>query len=236
MIKKITEAYKDKDKNKNEVLTKYQLSKITKMFVKSVEEAESVDEIKSLFFWLSKTDRDKLVGLFDNLLLKLVDSELTESGKTKKEKIDFKSFKKILNLGSLLRENRQGKNSYNMVNIERSLTQLFIEEVLPEKLPKLQIKDKDGKLMRTLPRGVIAGLGKIKYIPFISYGSKTSEELKRLSPLSAMSGNDDIAISGFGRGTNFGSSRPSKVGSKSSSMNDNTRILSATSKYKLMVE
>jgi len=239
MIKKITEAYKDKDKNKDEVLRKYQLSKITKMFVKSVEEIESVNEIKSLFFWLSKTDRDALVNLFKNFLLKVEDSPLTESGKTKKEKIEFQSFKKILNLGSLLRENRQGKNSYNMVNIQRSLTQLFIEEILPEKLniPKLQIKDEDGKLMRTLPRGMIAGLGKIKYIPFISYGSKTSEELKRLSPLTAMSGNkEDIAISGFGRGTNFGSSRPSKVGSKSSSMNDNTRILSATSKYKLMVE
>lgn len=236
MIKKITEAYKDKDKNKDEVLRKYQLSKITKMFVKSVEEIESVDEIKSLFFWLNKTDRDKLVGLFENFLLKVEDSPLTESGTKKTDKIKLESFKKILNLGSLLRENRQGKNSYNMVNIERSLTQLFIEEILPEKLPKLQIKDEDGKLMRTLPRGMIAGLGRIKYIPFISYGSKTSEELKRLSPLTAMSGNDDIAISSFGRGTNFGSSRPSKVGSKSSSMNDNTRILSATSKYKLMVE
>lgn len=238
IIKNIKDAYKDKDKNKDEVLRKYQLSKITKMFVKSVEEVESVDEIKSLFFWLSKTDRDKLVGLFDNFLLKLVDSELTASGKTKEEKIDFKSFKKILNLGSLLRENRQGKNSYNMVNIERSLTQLFIEEILPDKvkLPKLQIRDNDEKLIGTLPRGMIAGLGRIKYIPFISYISKTSEELKRLSPLTAMSGSDDIEISGFGRGTNFGSSRPSKVGSKSSSMNDNTRILSATSKYKLMVE
>ena len=238
MIKKITEAYENKDKNKGEVLRKYQLSKITKMFVKSVEEIESVDEIKSLFFWLKKTDRDNLVGLFENFLLKVEDSELTESGTKKIDKIKLESFKKILNLGSLLRENRQGKNSYNMVNIERSLTQLFIEEILPNKrgIPKLQITDKDGKLMRTLPRGMIAGLGKIKYIPFISYGSKTSEELKRLSPLSAMSGNDDIAISGFGRGTNFGSSRPSKVGSKSSSMNDNTRILSATSKYKLMVE
>jgi len=238
MIKKITEAYENKDKNKDEVLRKYQLSKITKMFVKSVEEIESVDEIKSLFFWLKKTDRDNLVGLFENFLLKLEDSELTESGTKKIDKIKFESFKKILNLGSLLRENRQGKNSYNMVNIERSLTQLFIEEILPNKrgIPKLEIKNKDNKLIATLPRGMIAGLGKIKYIPFISYNSKTSEELKLLSPLSAMSGDDDIAISGFGRGTNFGSSRPSKVGSKSSSMNDNTRILSATSKYKLMVE
>jgi len=238
MIKKITEAYENKDKNKGEVLRKYQLSKITKMFVKSVEEIESVDEIKSLFFWLKKTDRDNLVGLFENFLLKLEDSELTESGTKKIDKIKFESFKKILNLGSLLRENRQGKNSYNMVNIERSLTQLFIEEILPNKrgIPKLEIKNKDNKLIATLPRGMIAGLGKIKYIPFISYNSKTSEELKLLSPLSAMSGDDDIAISGFGRGTNFGSSRPSKVGSKSSSMNDNTRILSATSKYKLMVE
>jgi len=238
MIKKITEAYENKDKNKDEVLRKYQLSKITKMFVKSVEEIESVDEIKSLFFWLKKTDRDNLVGLFENFLLKLEDSELTESGTKKIDKIKFETFKKILNLGSLLRENRQGKNSYNMVNIERSLTQLFIEEILPNKrgIPKLEIKNKDNKLIATLPRGMIAGLGKIKYIPFISYNSKTSEELKLLSPLSAMSGDDDIAISGFGRGTNFGSSRPSKVGSKSSSMNDNTRILSATSKYKLMVE
>jgi len=241
IIEEITQTYEDQKGNvsKSEILRKKQLNKITKMFSLTIEEIEEVDEINSLFFWLSKTDREQLVSLFGNFLITLKEQTDEKGTKTKRvDKLDFKSFKNLLNLGSLLRENRAGQNSYNMFNITKTLQQLFVEEILPNKrkIPKLEIKNKDSKLMTTLPRGMLAGLGQLKYIPFVSFDSKTSESLKSLNPSSAMSGSKtDEPIRGFSASTRLGSSIPSKVGSKETSMNDNARILAAQYKYKQLM-